>query len=456
MKVPFVSVALNEGQQKGLELITDWLSDPNSPQIFRLRGRAGTGKSVLVAAMYNEIEILNQAMSLFKLPEYLIHLTATTNQAAEELNTKIKEAEVVVIHSYLSLTVFEYEGESNLRQRKNTRLDSLVPFSVRVNKNPLLIVIDEASYVGDELLPYIKSLLKDYKNIKVMYVYDHKQLLPVNEDTCLIDVVYNDTNSLLYELTENERFQSYSNSAIAVAADNLCSVIGNDDLDIPDIEEGEDLQFITSEEAMDVALNHFKEGEYRWNSNHMLYVAHTNINVVDTNEALYEVLNPNSDHYLTVSGMHLVNNSIYQPIANSPPQLRNNQKVTVLSLKDNPTSFNFHGVDVVVLPVIKGAGTKNSDSINVTVAVNPSAYLNALKSARTKAQWDKFYPLKNQVCDLRLSYGSTVYKSQGKSCNYVMVDVADILDKSRSLDEAKRLLYVAITRARKKVYLIWD
>jgi ATP-dependent exoDNAse (exonuclease V) alpha subunit len=114
-----------------------------------------------------------------------------------------------------------------------------------------------------------------------------------------------------------------------------------------------------------------------------------------------------------------------------------------------------HGVEVNYINLIRSHDHRDN-TIVVTVAANTSEYLTAIANARNAKDWSTYYGLKDGVADLRLSYASTVYKSQGKSCNYVMVDVADILEKSSSLDEAKRLLYVAITRARRKVYLIWD
>lgn len=455
MNLPFTSIALNEGQQTGLNKIIDWLSDPSSPRVFRLKGRAGTGKSLLVASMYEEIEAVNQALSLFKLPFQDIQLTATTNQAADELSQKITKADVRVIHSYLSLTVHDYNGETHLAQRKNTSVFDLVPYNVRIGKDNLVIVIDEASYVGKDLNNYLNLLLEAHKNIKIMFVYDHKQLLPVGETTCVIDELYDESDSIVHELTENERFLSFSNSAIAVAADAICNTISDDSLEIPDIEEGEDLQFITTDEALDIALNHFKEAEYRWNPNHMLYVAHTNKNVVEANEILYTEL-VGDRHPLSVSGIHLTNNSMYSPLGKSaPPTLRNNQKVTIASSPRELKPLVIAGVDVVSV-LVYPSSKKISDPIYVNVAFNSSQYLSAIASAKRLANWTVYYELKESIADLRLSYASTVYKAQGKSCNYVMVDIQDILEKSSTLDEAKRLLYVAITRAKKKVYLIWN
>lgn len=450
MKLPF-TLPLNEGQQAGLDQLEDWLLDPNAPPIFRLRGRAGTGKSVLVSGLYDAVDTLNKVLSAFTLPTCKLYLTATTNQAAEELNNKIKEADVVTIHSLLNLTVHDFEGESSLVMRKNRTVIDQFAFSVRDGHQLGLVIIDEASYVGKDLMSHLSELLDAIPTIRIMFVYDHKQLLPVFEDTCYVDEVCDDTNSILFELTENERFIAGNESAIARAADDLCSVIGNDDLDIMEIEEGIDLHYISSDQAIDICLKHFREPEYKWNPYHCIYIAHTNLNIVDSNKVLHEELEGIMEP-LDILGMHLISNGIVLSTNNAAaPLLRNNQKVTLVS--GQRTFDTFHGVRVGRLPLM----SKPDQPVQVlTVALDSPAYLERMQKAKQDKDWTVFYALKDQVADLRLSYGSTVYKAQGKSCNFVIVDVADILDKSRTLDEAKRLLYVAITRARKKVYLIMD
>jgi exodeoxyribonuclease-5 len=449
MKMPF-KLPLNEGQQHGLDLLENWLLDPDAPPIFRLRGRAGTGKSVLVAGLYESVNVLNEVLNSFDFRQCAIYLTATTNQAAEELNSKIKEATVTTIHSLLNLTVHDYNGVSQLVIRKNHTVIDQFPFSVKQGYVVPLVIIDEASYVSEELMEHLSNLLDSLPLLRILFVYDHKQLLPVGEDSCYIDNICDETNSILYELTQNERFLSGANSAIATAADLLCSVIENDNLDIPDILEGEDLQFISSNDAMNICLKHFNEPEYSHNPYHCLYLAHTNANVVESNSVLHSELKGNT-HPLHTQGIHLISNNIVYPRGSTQiPLVRNNQKVTVLA--GHYSEFIEHDITVVYMNLM----VSPSSSAAVAVASDSYAYLERIKKAQKEKDWKVYYALKENVADLRLSYGSTVYKAQGKSCNFVIVDVQDILDKSRTWDEAKRLLYVAITRARKKVYLIMD
>lgn len=453
MSKPF-SLTLNEGQQAGLNLLENWLSDPHAPKVFRLRGRAGTGKSALIGAFYDSVKTLNQVLNTFGLPPVELFITATTNQAAEELNKKVTEPKVTTIYSLLNLTVRDHEGDSYLTQRKRTTVIDTINAKVAFNHATPVIIIDEASYVAPDLVEYLSSAMDQLPDLRIIFVYDHKQILPVNYDSCYVDDICDESNSVLHELTQNERFLSHGNSAIAKAADSLCKVIGDDNLSIEDIVEGPDLEFISKDNAIDIALKHLRSPEYMWNLDHFVYVAHTNNNVQDSNDALYRILHGNKD-YLSVTGIHLtVNSLVKNSVQTHLVNLRNNQKVTLLGKTHEAEScVNTHGVELKEVYLRRQFDTETTCAF---VPLDWNQYRKEMKLAQEIMDWPKFYFLKDCVADLRLSYCSTVFKAQGRSCNYVIVDVDDILQKCSSLDQAKRLIYVAITRARVKVYLMMD
>lgn len=453
MSKPF-SLTLNEGQQAGLNLLENWLSDPHAPKVFRLRGRAGTGKSALIGAFYDSVKTLNQVLNTFGLPPVELFITATTNQAAEELNKKVTEPKVTTIYTLLGLTIRESEGESELSRRKNTDIIDAIRDKTAFNEATPVVIIDEASYVSPDLAIYIDIAMNRLPDLRVIFVYDDKQILPVNYDSCYVDEICDESNSVLHELTQNERFLSHGDSAIAKAADSLCKVIGNDDLEIEEIIEGPDLEFITKQQALELSLCHLRGHEYMWNLDHFVYLAHTNNNVQDSNDCLYREIHGNRN-YLEVNGIHLtVNSLVKNSVQNNLVNLRNNQKVTLLSAThEGPSCVTTY--DVALREVYLRRQFDDQDTC-AFVPVDWSQYRKEMKDAADERDWKKFYFLKDCVADLRLSYCSTVYKAQGRSCNYVVVDVDDILQKSASLDQAKRLIYVAITRARKKVYLMMD
>lgn len=81
------------------------------------------------------------------------------------------------------------------------------------------------------------------------------------------------------------------------------------------------------------------------------------------------------------------------------------------------------------------------------------AHLTALKRYYAKDKnWERYFFLKGTFPELRQRDASTVYKAQGSSIDTVFIDLSDI-STCRNADQAARMLYVAPSRARKRVIL---
>ena len=78
-----------------------------------------------------------------------------------------------------------------------------------------------------------------------------------------------------------------------------------------------------------------------------------------------------------------------------------------------------------------------------------------IKAAYEKGNNEQAYIIENLYVDLRLMYSSTVNKSQGSTYDAVYIDLNDI-GKCRDADQVKRMLYVAVSRARHKVVFTGD
>jgi ATP-dependent exoDNAse (exonuclease V) beta subunit len=69
-----------------------------------------------------------------------------------------------------------------------------------------------------------------------------------------------------------------------------------------------------------------------------------------------------------------------------------------------------------------------------------------------RAAWRAFFEFQRIYADLRSPHSTTVHKSQGSTYQVAFIDLTDIGRNTKSY-ELTRLLYVAITRAAKKVYV---
>ena len=76
----------------------------------------------------------------------------------------------------------------------------------------------------------------------------------------------------------------------------------------------------------------------------------------------------------------------------------------------------------------------------------------AKKVLSKQKEWADYYELRDTYADLREKSACTVYKSQGSTYDFVFVDL-DNIGTSFDAGQVARMLFVAISRARSKVYL---
>lgn len=135
-------------QDEALRAVSNWLKDPNGPQVFRLFGWAGTGKSTLARHLAGDLKSVKYA--------------AFTGKAALVMRKRgCKGAST--IHSLIYSMISDKEGEPQFR------LDAESP---AIDAD--LIVIDEVSMVDEALGQDLLSF-----GTKVLVLGDPFQLPPV-------------------------------------------------------------------------------------------------------------------------------------------------------------------------------------------------------------------------------------------------------------------------------------
>jgi len=135
-------------QDEALVAVANWLKDKNGPQVFRLFGWAGTGKSTLAVHLGQDVKTIKYA--------------AFTGKAALVMRKRgCKGAQT--IHSLIYSLVSEKEGEPRF---------VLDPESPAADAD--LIVIDEVSMVDEQLGRDLLSF-----GVKVLVLGDPFQLPPV-------------------------------------------------------------------------------------------------------------------------------------------------------------------------------------------------------------------------------------------------------------------------------------
>lgn len=213
------NIVLNPGQEKIKNEAVDWFRNSSS-QLFEIDGLAGTGKSVLIGAILNEL----------RLPYYQYMPMAYTGQASIVMRTKGFPT-AKSIHSSLYEVVETYDRDDNLSskfgvpaKKKEFRLRKIIDPNIR------LFFIDEAYMVPKRMVKDILSF-----GIKTIVCGDEHQLPPVGDEPGFL------TGYGIHHLTQLMR-QSENNPIIYIANRAMkglpihCGLYGNDVLVINDDE----------------------------------------------------------------------------------------------------------------------------------------------------------------------------------------------------------------------------
>ena len=158
------------GQKKIIEMLSEYLSDPDFSRIFVLNGYAGTGKTTLIAALVGALKQLGMKPVLL----------APTGRAAKVLARYAgEEAHTIHKRIYLQRTNAAYEQQFSL------------------NRNPergAVFIVDEASMLPDtpsdgqrfgsgSLLEDLVRYVRSGRECRLMLVGDSAQLPPVGADS---------------------------------------------------------------------------------------------------------------------------------------------------------------------------------------------------------------------------------------------------------------------------------
>lgn len=431
-----MNLNLTDEQKRVYSHLLGFLHDPNKQAII-IDGSGGVGKSFMVNYICNNlIEDYKCSCQISgKNPEYrFIIPTATTNKACESLSQYLKTS-VQTIHNYLGLVVFDdYEtGET-----------SVVPSRSYRTRHNEVILIDEASMINKVTFEYIKkALLKEDCNCKVIYVGDKYQLPPVKED---ISQVYLQGYEEL-SLTKLLRASNQELININKAAKQL--VI--DGTEIP-VKEGLNVHFLNDTTAPKYIINNFKNPDHN-----NLICCYTNKSVIAYNNYCKQIRGITTPY---VKGEHYVCNNVVH-MSDS-----NHENLSVIFHVEDEckiTNIDFHPQQVKVYEnntveayraEIENLSCGSKFVVYLPTDINK--HLEQIKLIKKQAMQDKelwrvYYAMKNFFPDMRPRDAKTIHKAQGSSIEDVFIDLND-LSHCYDKNVTRRLLYVAISRARKNVY----
>lgn len=421
---------LNQGQTKAAEAFFEFLLDPSQKE-FIISGAAGVGKTFLMAHMIDQI--MPRYLEMCRLmgidPEYTeVAMTATTNKAAEVLAQGTGRP-TSTIHSFLALKPANdfNDGTTKLQRRRD--------WKVHERK---IIFIDECSMIDSALWQAIQdATLK----CKIVYLGDHNQLAPVKET---LSPIYRQ-NSPFYELTQPMR--NADQPALMEICQQLRETVESGDFKPIRLVPG------VIDYLVDADMELGMDMVFKAPNNLSRILAYTNKRVMDYNDhirwvrALPSAFQP---------GEFLVNNTAIQ------------LKEAMLSVEAGVEVLRWHGSSKVQIDRVQNqvielevnhydlqASSCGQTYLDVKVPVDRDHFNELVRYYGRQKVWERHYFLKETFADLRPRDAATVHKSQGSTYESVFIDLANI-STCHQPDQVARMLYVAFSRAKKRVYLYGD
>jgi exodeoxyribonuclease-5 len=408
------NVVFSDDQHSAIGAFISFLIDPLEKEML-LTGFGGTGKSTIIREF---IKIARQQCPTLKIlcnidDKTNIQLTSTTNKAAKVLADATGE-EATTIHNLIGLIVVN-DFKTGRTKLKKTDRTSVIKDSI--------IVIDEMSMCNLDLLTTIRE---HTENCKILWVGDHYQLAPVFENECpVVKQVSNvATLSTIHRQGDNTGIITLANTFRETQDTKIFTPI------IPDN--------ITT---FHCSGSRFKKEIIRaftkeMNEDSARVLAWTNRRVHQYNDFIRESMGRTKSFEI---GEKVLTN---KPITN-----RNK----IVMRTDTTASIDdiYPGVE----EGIKGWKIYLSNNVEVFQPEDRIEVDNKIKQLAKNKDWPNYFEAKEFFGDLRPIYASTCQKAQGSSYDEVFIDLDDI-GRNRKDTEIARLMYVAISRAREKVFMV--
>lgn len=387
-----------------------------------LTGSPGTGKSFLTT------QVIAEARDA----KYQLILAATTHPAVKVLADFTGE-HVITLHKLLDLKVLvDYKTDTTSTVRRVSKKGPMIE-QLANTYAPILLVIDEASYIDNEIHHYIEQLLLNYPTLFILYVGDKDQLPPVGSETPHVFAIGKPTSIL----TTDHRYASTSQMANIVY--HLKKNIHDKSYFLVNIDTGNDVTIINEQTFKDKMYELYTSDEYAQNPRYVKSMAYRNnvVNNINTHVRSYFYDQPDYQ-----KGERLIVNS---PLVRKNEILANNGDIVTV-IDNRQTSLR----DVAgQLLTLERENNKPFEAI-VTTAYRKK---NIERKKLVKQQsWKALYAFMESFIEVKDMYACTIHKAQGATYNNVLLHLEDLVECQEHTLLA-RLLLVAVSRASEHVYI---
>lgn len=455
---------LTEDQTAALEYIDSFLNSECRQMV--LCGPAGTGKTSLVNVLLDELDKKNVS--------YVC--TAPTNKAVEVIAKRTNRQFDRTIYSLCGLKLVD--------------LDDREPYLERDGESHLgdydVIIIDEASMTGTELLRNIEGDCVEFSYIKIIYV----------GDPCQIPAVEDSNRGLLQSPVFNLKYGFMLTKVMRTALGNpiMRTVTAmrehitepGDHFDhVTEVGESGGIYFYDERNTfMAKVYEYFTSDEYKEDSDYALAIAYRNISVDALNKVIRRRRYPGVEAEF-VEGEELRVARGYRRTTKTKRGSRTyyddesvysmEERVKVLNVIDMPDGdpeyhigcYKLTVVNFRALPghrkqctayVFKPSEKEKLDKLKADLAAECRERAKELgqmgRHKYTKKEaWEPYNKLKNHFLYVGYIYAMTVYKAQGTTVQNAFVVERD-MNVCSDIILRNKLKYTAFTRAAKELHVL--
>ena len=442
-------------QKKVVEMLSNYLSEPKTEQIFILNGYAGTGKTTLLAALVAVLESM-------QVPTVLL---APTGRAAKVLS-KYSNRKALTIHKriYRERTTADYESH----------------FSLDVNKERgAVFIVDEASMLSDStsegqifgsgsLLDDLIKYVRSGKDCRLILVGDNAQLPPVGSafSPALDEAVMRDYGDVVYA-SMDDVVRQQAESGILFNATMLRCMLENGIYEVPHLEmDFTDVESISGGEVMEKV----QECYDRYGRDETIIITRSNRRANRYNEGVRRYNLSAEEAIESGDCLMVVKNNYYftEREQECPMSFVANGDVALLKkIRRFEDFYGFHFAEALLsFPDYNDFELQCKILLDTLTSESPSLtreesgrllreveqdYLD-IKSRLKRLKEIRENPHFNAV-QVKFAYAITCHKAQGGQWKAVFVDRALFGDEPMTADML-RWLYTAFTRATERLYLV--
>lgn len=450
-----ISFETTFSQKKVVEMLSDYLSEPKSEQIFVLNGYAGTGKTTLLAAV---VEVLDA----MQVPTVLL---APTGRAAKVLS-RYCHREALTIHKriYRERTTADYESH----------------FSLDVNKERgAVFIVDEASMLADatsegqifgsgSLLDDLIKYIRSGRDCRLILVGDNAQLPPVGSafSPALDEGVMRGYGDVVYA-SMDDVVRQQAESGILFNATMLRCMLENGIYEVPQLDMSfADVESISGGEVMEKV----QECYDRYGRDETIIITRSNRRANRYNEGVRRY-NLSAEETIESGDCLMVvkNNYYYTEREKECPMsfAANGDVVQLRKIYRFEDFYGFHFADALLsFPDYDDFELRCRILLDTISSESPS--LTREESRRLLQEVEQDYlDIKSRIkrlkeirenphfnaVQVKFAYAITCHKAQGGQWKAVFVDRALFGDEEMTADML-RWLYTAFTRATERLYLV--